>query len=139
MDNKDDIADPLAVAQARVDNLTSLLERLMDDDDATVATMQLTRERLTAAIMLDPRSLTQEQGPREPFSVPFQHTTGGIPRQASTGEDTANGCLDFWRAFRFAGLFVICNSFIVARFMKEIISLDVFVVRCTFVALDDFT
>ena len=68
MDNKDDIAiadpsavaqarviaDPLAVAQARVDSdtLTALLERLMDDDDATVATMQLIRERLTAAIML---------------------------------------------------------------------------------------
>ena len=35
--------------------------------------------------------------------------------------------------------YAICNSFIAARCTEEIISLDVFVVRCTFVALDDFT
>jgi hypothetical protein len=35
--------------------------------------------------------------------------------------------------------YAICNSFIAARIMKETITLDVFVVRCTFVALDDFT
>ena len=44
--------DPLTIAQTRVDNLTALLERLMDDDDATVATLQLTRERLATALML---------------------------------------------------------------------------------------
>jgi hypothetical protein len=38
--------DPLVVAQARVDNLTGILAHLLDDDDATLATMQLARERL---------------------------------------------------------------------------------------------
>ena len=49
MDNKD---DPVVIAQARVDSLTALLEKMMDDDDVTVATMQLTREKMTSAITL---------------------------------------------------------------------------------------
>ena len=49
MDNKD---DPVVIAQARVDSLTSLLVKMMDDDDVTVATMQLTREKMTSAITL---------------------------------------------------------------------------------------
>ncbi len=44
--------DTLVVAQARVDNLTATLARLLDDDDVTIATMQLARERLTAALAL---------------------------------------------------------------------------------------
>ena len=51
MDNKEDNT-ALVIAQARVDNLTSTLASLMDNDDATVATMQLARERLAAALML---------------------------------------------------------------------------------------
>ena len=49
MDNKD---VPVVIAQARVDSLTALLEKMMDDDDVTVATLQLTREKLTSAITL---------------------------------------------------------------------------------------
>ena len=50
MENKD--ADPLVVAQQRVESLTSHLAKLMDDDNSTVATLQLGRERLTGAITL---------------------------------------------------------------------------------------
>jgi hypothetical protein len=44
--------DPLVIAQARVDNLTAHLARLLDDDDATLAAMQLARERLSVALAL---------------------------------------------------------------------------------------
>jgi hypothetical protein len=44
--------DPLVVAQARVDKLTAILARLLNDDDATIATMALARERLTVALAL---------------------------------------------------------------------------------------
>ena len=97
MDNKDN-ADPLAVAQARVDNLTSLLERLMDDENATIATTQLGRERLTGVITLLDALLKSKARANPSFSVTFQHSTSGIPRQASAGEDPANGGFDIWRA-----------------------------------------
>ncbi len=35
--------DPVVAAQARVDTLTGTLARLLDDDDATLATLQLAR------------------------------------------------------------------------------------------------
>ena len=41
--------DPVVAALARVDNLTGILAHLLDDDDATLATMQLARERLSVA------------------------------------------------------------------------------------------
>jgi hypothetical protein len=44
--------DPLDVAQARVDNLTGILARHLDDDNATIASMALARERLTVALAL---------------------------------------------------------------------------------------
>ena len=44
--------DPVVAAQARVDNLTGILARLLDDDDATLATLQLARERLSVALAL---------------------------------------------------------------------------------------
>jgi hypothetical protein len=42
----------VVAAQARVDNLTGILAHLLDDDDATLATMQLARERLSVALAL---------------------------------------------------------------------------------------
>ncbi len=44
--------DPVVAAQARVDNLTGILAHLLDDDDATLATLQLARERLSVALAL---------------------------------------------------------------------------------------
>ena len=44
--------DPVVAAQARVDALTGTLARLLDDDDATLATLQLARERLSVALAL---------------------------------------------------------------------------------------
>jgi len=44
--------DPVVAALARVDNLTGILARLLDDDDATLATLQLARERLSVALAL---------------------------------------------------------------------------------------
>ena len=44
--------DPVVAAQARVDTLTGTLARLLDDDDATLATLQLARERLSVALAL---------------------------------------------------------------------------------------
>jgi hypothetical protein len=44
--------DPVIAAQARVDTLTGTLARLLDDDDATLATLQMARERLTVALAL---------------------------------------------------------------------------------------
>ena len=54
MDNKDadPVADPVLVAQQRVDSLTTLLAQMMDDDNVTVATLQLGREKLTGAMTL---------------------------------------------------------------------------------------
>ena len=41
MDNKDAdlVADPVLVAQQRVDSLTTYLAQMMDDDDVTLATL----------------------------------------------------------------------------------------------------
>ncbi len=50
--------DPVVAAQARVDNLTGILARLLDDDDATLATLQLARERLSVALHGSSRIVT---------------------------------------------------------------------------------
>jgi hypothetical protein len=54
MDNKDavPVVDPVLVAQQRVDSLTTYLAQIMDDDDVTLATLQLGREKLTVAMTL---------------------------------------------------------------------------------------
>ena len=54
MENKDAdlVADPVLVAQQRVDSLTTYLAQIMDDDDVTLATLQLGREKLTVAMTL---------------------------------------------------------------------------------------
>jgi hypothetical protein len=44
--------DPVVAAQARVDNFTGILAHLLDDDDATLATLQLARERISVALAL---------------------------------------------------------------------------------------
>ena len=41
--------DPVVVAQARFDKFTEILTGLLEDDDATLATMQLARERVSVA------------------------------------------------------------------------------------------
>ena len=90
--------DPLVVAQARVDNLTGILARLLDDDhDATIATMALARERLTVALALLETLLKTRAARTTPSTTSGPQQVDLIPRQAPTGEDSPDGSVHIRR------------------------------------------
>jgi hypothetical protein len=89
--------DQSVIAQARVDNLTGIQARLLDDDNATIASMALARERLTAALALLETLLKTRAARTTPSTTSGPQQVDLIPRQAPTGEDSPDGSVHIRR------------------------------------------
>ena len=89
--------DPLVVAQARVDNLTGILARLLDDDNATIASMALARERLTAALALLETLLKTRAARTTPSTTSGPQQVDFRDKRPPELEDSPDGCVHIRR------------------------------------------